>query len=136
MRRDPLSAQRAGLGASISTQISKRYPIGYDSPMRTWAGNLIRIARLESGLTQRELAARAGTSQPAIASYESGSSVPTLDTLVRIVRATGHDLRMRLEPLDDHDEALQDYEQSLPPEVIATARRRDEELAAMAARPR
>ncbi len=41
------------------------------------------------GLTQGELAARAGTSQPAIAAYEAGRKSPTLRTVERLAEACG-----------------------------------------------
>ena len=43
-------------------------------------------------MSLRELAKRAGTSHSTLAAYEAGRKVPTVDTLNRIVRATGHDL--------------------------------------------
>jgi predicted nucleotidyltransferase/DNA-binding XRE family transcriptional regulator len=59
----------------------------------TWdmsrAGELIREARSRAGLTQTELAALAATSQPTVAAYESGTKVPSTDTLERILKATG-----------------------------------------------
>ncbi|MFN2595527.1 MAG: helix-turn-helix transcriptional regulator [Actinomycetota bacterium] len=82
--------------------------------MSSWAGNLIFLARKESGLSQRELARKAGTSQAAIAAYESGKRSPTLETLARIVRAAGQDLRIQVVPNDSHDEVLAEYESSLP----------------------
>lgn len=102
--------------------------------MSAWAGNLIRLARMESGLSQRELARLAGTSQAAIASYEGGKRSPTVDTLLRIVRATGRDLRIRLEAADDHDEWLARYEEDLPPQVVQAWRERDRKLIAQARR--
>jgi transcriptional regulator with XRE-family HTH domain len=95
--------------------------------MSTWAGNLIRLARREARLSQRELARRAGTSQATISAYESGRKSPTLDTLARIVRSAGLDLRIHLEPRDDHDEVMAHYEASLPTKV--RARIRSEQLA-------
>ena len=53
---------------------------------------LLLEARRESGLTQSELAARAGTSQPAINRYERGVVLPSLPTLERLIRATGRSL--------------------------------------------
>lgn len=100
--------------------------------MATWAGNLIKLARSERGLSQRELARAAGTSQAAIAAYERGRRSPTLDTLARIVRAAGIDLRIRFEPLDDHDEWIRRYEADLPLEVLEDWRRRDQELLRLA----
>ncbi len=96
--------------------------------MSTWAGNLIRLARLRSGLSQRELSRRAGTSQPTIAAYEAGRKSPTLETLARVVRAAGLDLRIRLEEADDHDEWIARYEASLPGIVVEGVRARDREL--------
>lgn len=96
--------------------------------MSTWAGNLIRLARHDSGLSQRELARLARTSQAAIVAYEAGRRSPTLDTLARIVRAAGRDLRIRLEAADDHDEWLARYEADLPAEVVQAWRARDRGL--------
>lgn len=104
--------------------------------MSTWAGNLIRLARRDSGLSQRELARLAGTSQAAIAAYEGGRRSPTLETLARIVRAAGRDLRIRLEAADDHDEWLARYEAALPPGVVKAWRERDRELVSRARRER
>lgn len=98
--------------------------------MTAWAGNLIRIARMDKGLSQRELARRAATSQAAIAAYESGKRSPTLDTLARIIRAAGLDLRIQIAPADSHDEWLALYERSLPPDILEESRQRDRAMAA------
>lgn len=50
---------------------------------------LLGRARSDAGLTQRELARRAGTSQPAIAAVESGRKQPTVATLARWLDAAG-----------------------------------------------
>jgi transcriptional regulator with XRE-family HTH domain len=60
--------------------------------MTNSAGSLIRDAREAAGLSQRELALKAGTSQPTISAYEQGRKVPTAETLIRLVEATGHEL--------------------------------------------
>lgn len=54
------------------------------------ASTLLRSSRLTRGITQGDLAARAKTSQPDISSIESGKRVPTVDTLERLLRQTGH----------------------------------------------
>jgi transcriptional regulator with XRE-family HTH domain len=46
---------------------------------------LLRQARLDAGLTQAELARRAGTSQPAIVRYELGHASPTTRTLAKLL---------------------------------------------------
>ena len=51
--------------------------------------NPIRILRAVKGISQAQLAELANTSQPAIASYESGSKSPTWRTIARVAEATG-----------------------------------------------
>lgn len=55
-------------------------------------------ARKRAGLTQTELAARMGTTQPAVTRMESGRVQPSLRTLRRLADATGSKLTIRLEP--------------------------------------
>ncbi|MCY3576866.1 MAG: helix-turn-helix transcriptional regulator [bacterium] len=63
---------------------------------------LLREARRRKGLSQAELATRAGTSQPVISAYEHGRRDPTTRTLRRLVAAAGGRLELRLasEPPD------------------------------------
>ncbi len=53
------------------------------------AGPTLRDARTRAGLTQGELARRAGTSQAAISAYEGGAKEPSLATFSRLLSATG-----------------------------------------------
>lgn len=55
----------------------------------------LRQARLGAGLSQVDLAARAGTSQPALARYETGAALPTLPTLERLLAACGRRLEIQ-----------------------------------------
>ena len=55
---------------------------------------LIRDARRAAGLTQAELAARLGVSQSRIAKLEREGSNPTVETLDRVLRPTGHRLQL------------------------------------------
>lgn len=55
---------------------------------------LIERARRSAGLTQAELAARAGTSQAAVARYERGTDLPTIPTLERLLRGCGRELSL------------------------------------------
>jgi len=57
------------------------------------AAELIREARLMAGLTMTELAERAGTSKPTLSRYENGLVDPGAETLNRLLRACGHELR-------------------------------------------
>ncbi|MDQ3645403.1 MAG: helix-turn-helix domain-containing protein [Actinomycetota bacterium] len=104
--------------------------------MSTWASNLIKLARHDGGLSQRELAKRAATSQAAIAAYEAGRRSPTLETLTRIVRAAGQDLRIQVVAYDDHDDAMAAYEASLPQETRAALERERVRLRRQARRER
>jgi uncharacterized protein len=56
------------------------------------AGSLLRRARVGAGLSQAELAVRAGVAQSVISAYESGRRQPAVPTLARLIDATGHDL--------------------------------------------
>lgn len=56
---------------------------------------LVRRTRASAGLSQAELAERAGTSQPALARYETGATLPTLPTLERLLSACGRQLQLR-----------------------------------------
>jgi transcriptional regulator with XRE-family HTH domain len=53
---------------------------------------LIRIARQRTNITQAELATRLGVSQPAVAKLERPGANPTVETLDRVLSATGHRL--------------------------------------------
>lgn len=50
---------------------------------------MVIARRIRYGLTQGQLAARMGTSVPAISRIESGQHRPNLDTLERLARAFG-----------------------------------------------
>src|SRR5258708_16616464 len=86
------------------------------APATTPAWALIRTARMQAGLTQAALAARAFTSQTAVARYERGRATPSLETLMRLVRACGFDLRMSLELRDEHDDLLVEEQLAPTPE--------------------
>ena len=59
---------------------------------------MIRGARRDAGITQVELATRAGTAQPAVAAYESGARTPNLTTLTRLLGACEHDVELVVHP--------------------------------------
>ncbi len=70
------------------------------------AGKLVREARRRAGLTQAALAARAGTTQSAIARLEHGGTAPSMERAGELLRACGFDLRVGLAELDDADWSL------------------------------
>src|SRR6266705_3229748 len=61
-------------------------------------GERIRAARETAGLSQRDLAARMGTSQAAVARLEAGGVGATLTTLHRVADALGLELSVELRP--------------------------------------
>jgi transcriptional regulator with XRE-family HTH domain len=67
-------------------------------------------------LTQRELAIRAGTTQPVIARLESGRSTTSLERLIRFVRACGFDLVVRVVPLDEDAWTLAEQGREMTPD--------------------
>ena len=62
------------------------------------AGGVLRDARVRAGLSQVELARRAGVTQSVVSAYESGARQPSLPTLERLVRATGYELDVVVHP--------------------------------------
>lgn len=58
----------------------------------------LRQARLDANLSQVDLAARAGTSQSALARYETGAALPTLPTLERLLAACGRRVEIQTPP--------------------------------------
>jgi transcriptional regulator with XRE-family HTH domain len=57
-------------------------------------GRLIRDRRRAHGLTQSQLARRAGSTQAAISRLEHDELSPTVDTLVRLLETMGEDLEI------------------------------------------
>lgn len=92
--------------------------------MRWPAWALIREARRRAQLSQVELAARVGTSQPAIARYERARSMPDLSTLHRIVEACGLELRLDLTARNEQRSAAEEIalERTVEERVLANTR--------------
>jgi transcriptional regulator with XRE-family HTH domain len=86
---------------------------------------LVRELRLSAGLSQRALARRADTSQPAVARYERGVATPSWETLQRLAGACGKRLRISAEAVPDpHDVELAGLLLRLTPEERLRALRR------------
>lgn len=75
---------------------------------------LLHEARLRAGLTQRELARRAGTAQSVIARIELGKTNPTTATLNHLLASAGFELRSELvvRPIE-HSHMLDDVSRIL-----------------------
>jgi transcriptional regulator with XRE-family HTH domain len=70
----------------------------YILPMTS--ATLIRRARKRAGLSQAELAAKAGTTQSAVARWERDASRPTVERLQSLVEACGLELELGLTARD------------------------------------
>jgi transcriptional regulator with XRE-family HTH domain len=81
------------------------------------AGELLRATRRRHGLTQRQLAARARTSQAAISRVERGLVSPTIATLASWLDLMGEELELGAGPIDyGHDRTLNELQLRMTPE--------------------
>jgi transcriptional regulator with XRE-family HTH domain len=80
------------LATPPDTDFDIAQPAKVPPPSALGAGHLILVARELTGLSQRRLAERIGTSQPGLATVESGNRLPTVRTLMRVAAAAGFDL--------------------------------------------
>ena len=74
---------------------------------------LIENARLQAGLTQRELAARAGTAQSVVARIERNQANPTIETVRRLLDAAGFALRVDIVPKAVVDATVEAYKKDV-----------------------
>src|SRR3989454_11010161 len=78
---------------------SDQYREGYAEARRAFLiGQAVRERRLALGLSQTEVAARAGMTQPALSRLEAGGTVPTIPVLERIAAALGAELIVTIAP--------------------------------------
>jgi len=99
-----------------------------------FAGNLLRLARARTGLSQRDLAARSGVSQSVIAAIESGARQPSWPLLCRILAGGDLEPRVQLAPYDDHDDVLDRRATNCPDAHRAAEHARDRALAVLTER--
>jgi ribosome-binding protein aMBF1 (putative translation factor) len=82
-----------------SRRKSDEYREGYAEAGRAFLiGQAVRERRLALGLSQVELATRAGMTQPALSRLETGAVVPTIPLLERISAALDADLIVEIAP--------------------------------------
>jgi transcriptional regulator with XRE-family HTH domain len=71
------------------------------------SGSLVRAARQADGLSQAQLAARLGITQPSVAKLEASGDAISLVTLRRALHAMGRTLELRVARLQpSYDESL------------------------------
>jgi transcriptional regulator with XRE-family HTH domain len=86
--------------------------------------HLTREARRRAGLTQAELARRAGVPQSTVGRIESGARVPSTALAERLIRAAGFELRVGLgEPDPDTDSLFARTLRRTPGQRLADATR-------------
>lgn len=87
--KDGLSEKRA----------TPEYEAAYEEARRSYElGKAIRERRLALGITQTELAARAGMTQSAVSRLEVGGMTPTIGLLDRVAAALDADLIVAITP--------------------------------------
>jgi transcriptional regulator with XRE-family HTH domain len=91
------------------------------------ASELLAAARQAGGLSQRQLAKRAKTAQSVVARIELEETSPSWDTLMRLLRASGHTLRIDMERTTVDPATLDD----VPRILRLTPEERLEEVAAV-----
>jgi transcriptional regulator with XRE-family HTH domain len=64
--------------------------------MTSLPATILHAARARAGLSQRQLAQRAGTTQSVVARIELGDTSPTWQTLTRLLAAAGFELDTRI----------------------------------------
>lgn len=68
-------------------------------PVHDLVGDIVE-ARHEAGLTQKQIAARMGTTQSVIARLENAHHMPSLDLVTRYAAALGRRLDIHLAPAE------------------------------------
>jgi transcriptional regulator with XRE-family HTH domain len=97
------------------------------------AGNVLRIARARTGMSQRELAEAAHVPQSTIARIESGARQPSLPLLARILAAVDQELRITVGKYDPHDDILDTDDARLTNTQRSARRATQDEFAAQLA---
>lgn len=95
--------------------------------------HIVSEARRLAGISQRQLAERAGTSQPAVARIEQGHGSPTIATVQRLLAAAGFELRVELVPAAPADPVIEAFKRDVDRTLLRGNLRRsiDERLRAL-----
>ena len=77
-----------------------------------WAG-LVREARTRAGLSQRQLAKRARTTQSVVGRVEANLGNPSIETIARLLAAAGFELHAELRPRSPQDALVDAYKRDI-----------------------
>jgi transcriptional regulator with XRE-family HTH domain len=97
--------------------------------VEAFAGNLLRLARAQTGMSQRDLAKGSSIPQSVIAAIESGSRQPSWPLLCRILAGADLEPRVQLATYEDHDDVLDRRAAKYPDVQRAAEHARDYALA-------
>lgn len=79
---------------------ARRHEAAYDEARAALLlGQMVYEQRIALGLTQAELAARTGMTQPQLSRLESGGATPTIPLLARLARALDAELDISFRPI-------------------------------------
>lgn len=78
-----------------------------------FTGSELARARRSAGLTQRDLARRAGTSQSAVARIEQGAVSPSIATVARLAAGAGFEMHVKLVPRAPADPMVEAYKRDI-----------------------
>jgi ribosome-binding protein aMBF1 (putative translation factor) len=102
MTMSQAAPRRVSLAEARAARIDRpEVAAAYDQArLRYELAEAIRARREELGWSQRQLAERAGMTQPGVARFEAGGTTPTLPLLERLASALGLTLTISLDPAD------------------------------------
>jgi HTH-type transcriptional regulator / antitoxin HipB len=94
------TAERTSLAEARAARINRPAAAeAYEAArLRFELAEAVRMRREELGWSQRQLAERAGMTQPGVARFEAGGTTPTLPLLERLAGALGLTLTVSLGP--------------------------------------
>jgi transcriptional regulator with XRE-family HTH domain len=88
-------------GMTITTPTAGAHSPALAAQIRFGLGEAVRHRREELGITQAQLAQRAGLQQPAVARFEAGGTMPTIPMLERLADALLLRLNVEFLPLSE-----------------------------------
>lgn len=95
--------------------------------MKEFWRDLLLEARRRANLSQRDLAARAGTTQSVVGRIEAGIANPNVATLEKLLAAAGFGVMVELQPLAPGDPVIMAYKRDVDRTLLRENLRRSPE---------